>query len=203
MANTEPPAWPHAHPPINPMQLFTAWFREAHELEVPGPRAMVLATVSVYGLPTQRVVILREHDADALVFTSSATSRKGVDLARHPQAAAHFHWPGVNRQISFSGEVQQLSSPASDALFSSRPDRAKAVAMCSEQSAPLVSAQGLRAAVDGLANGASPLQRPASQVGYRLLPRSVEFWSGRDDELHDRLRFERGNGGWDWTALQP
>lgn len=207
MANSAPTedssAWPQSHPPGDPMELFAAWFRQTQEKKVSGPRAMVLATVSGAGMPSQRVVILREHDANGLVFVTSSTSRKGADLAQHPQAAAHFHWPAVNRQVSFSGTVKQLSSRESEALFDSRPARAKAVAMSSDQSAPLVSAQGLRAAVDSLANSTLELQRPASQVGYRLQPQSVEFWSGQDDELHDRLRFERGNYAWTWTALQP
>lgn len=185
------------------MELFAAWFQQAREHQVPGPRAMVLATATPQALPSQRVVILRDFGQEGLIFVSASTSRKGMELAENPQASGHFHWPSVNRQISFAGTVEILTPAESEALFSQCSPQAKAVAVGSQQSAPLLDPQQLHRSVDVLAADGSRLQRPASQVGYRLKPGSVEFWSGKDDELHDRLRFDRINGEWTSAPLQP
>lgn len=198
-----PPVWPSGPAPATPMELFAAWFQQAREQQVPGPRAMVLATATPQTLPSQRVVILREYGQTGLIFVSSSASRKGVELAANPQASGHFHWPSVNRQISFTGLVEVLTSAESEALFSQRSPQAKAVAVGSQQSAPLLDPRQLHRTVELLAADGSRLQRPDSQVGYRLNPGSVEFWSGNDDELHDRLRFERINGAWTSVRLQP
>ncbi|MDO5619221.1 MAG: pyridoxal 5'-phosphate synthase [Kocuria sp.] len=197
------PTWPHAPAPADPMELFAAWFRQAQEREVPGPRAMVLATVAPTGLPSQRVVILRDFSTNGLVFVSSAMSRKGVELARNAQAGAHFHWPALQRQISVAGAVEVLTPQVSDALFQERSPRAKAVAVGSEQSAPLLDAGDLHRHVEALAAHGSNLPRPATQVGYVLKPTAVEFWAGNDDELHNRLRFDQLNGRWNSVLLQP
>ncbi|HEX8870625.1 MAG TPA: pyridoxamine 5'-phosphate oxidase [Lentzea sp.] len=189
-------------PPADPIELLSSWFDSAVRREVREPFAMVLSTAAD-GRPSSRVVLFKHLRDGALVFAGSSTSRKGRELAANPYAAANFHWRETLQQITVTGVVERLSAEASDELFADRPRAAQAAAMVSLQSAPLQDEDVLRAGAESLVGCEEPLTRPHEWFGYQLVPDGVEFWQGRPDRLHRRLRYTRDERGWAPQRLQP
>ena len=192
-----------ADPPADPVTLLRNWLHAAVEYGVREPYAMVLATADAAGMPSSRVVLLKDVDPRGLVFTTHAASRKGTDLAARPYASATFYWQETLQQVHVAGAVEQLTPAESDALFAERPVSAQATTAASRQSAPLDDENALRQrAADLLATGAV-VARPDGWAGYRLAPSGIEFWHGSVDRLHRRLRYDLGPAGWTPQRLQP
>jgi pyridoxamine 5'-phosphate oxidase len=129
-------------------------------------------------------------------------SRKGDELSANPQAAAVFYWEPLHQQVRFEGRIEQLSPAEDDAYFAARPRGHQLAALTSEQSQP-TNAESLRARYEELERqyAGQPVPRPAHWGGYRLIPDVIEFWTQRDNRLHDRMRFRRGGpGGQTWSA---
>jgi pyridoxamine 5'-phosphate oxidase len=186
--------------PAEPMTLFRRWYREAEKAGVLQPDAMTLATASATGAPSARMVLFKGIEDGAFVFFSNYESRKGRDLAGNKRAALVFFWSATRHQVRVSGTVRRLSRTASSAYFHSRPRGAQLSALASRQSRVIASRAVLEAAVqelDLLHPVAVPL--PAEWGGYALHPAWIEFWEGRTDRLHDRLRYVRSRGG-DWRT---
>lgn len=190
-------------PPAGPLALLRRWLDDAAARGVREPRAFTLATVDPRGRPSSRTVLLKAVDQRGLVFTSHTGSRKGVDLAGTPSAAATFYLRELLQQINVEGAVEVLAGDASDALFAERPRSAQATAAVSQQSRPLESADRMRAAAEALLATDRPIARPAGWCGYRLVPDRVEFWHGSPDRLHRRLEYLRAGDGWRTARLQP
>jgi pyridoxamine 5'-phosphate oxidase len=192
------------HSDPDPFGQFATWFEQVRELE-PDPTAMALATATRDGRPSVRVVLLKGIDERGLVFYTNYESRKARELADTGLASLMFYWPSLNRQVRVEGTVEKVSGDESDAYFASRPQESRIAAAISPQSDPIAHREALDALYEQgrqhYAAGAVP--RPAFWGGYRVLPAQFEFWQGRENRLHDRLRYRRHAGGWTRDRLAP
>ena len=166
---------------------------------------VALATADAEGRPSVRMVLLRGADERGFVFHTNYNSRKAGELAANPYAALCFHWPTLEEQIRVEGRIERLPAPESDAYFGSRPRGSQLGAWASEQSAVLPARETLEEqyrAIERRFEG-SPVPRPPFWGGFRLVPDRIEFWFGRPDRLHDRLRYTRHGDGWQIERLYP
>jgi pyridoxamine 5'-phosphate oxidase len=179
------------------------WFTDVAGLDE--PNAAVLATAAADGTPSARTVLLKGFDARGLVFFTNRDSRKGVELAANPQASLVLPWHELQRQVIVVGDVEQVDDAESDAYFAARPREAQLGAWASAQSSVLPSREALDARLaDATARFEGvKVPRPPYWGGYRVVPRTVEFWQGRGGRLHDRLRFRRTADGWVVERLSP
>lgn len=191
----------------DPFVRFAAWYAEAEKATPEDPNAMVLSTVGPDGAPSARVVLLKSFDAGGFVFYTNTRSRKGRELAANPLAALTFHFRPLGRQVRIEGPVTPVAAEEADAYFASRPRGAQVGAWASDQSAPLSGRPALEARVAEVEarfrDGAVP--RPPHWSGYRLVPSCIEFWTGRDNRLHERELFQRTSpeGAWTVQLLYP
>jgi pyridoxamine 5'-phosphate oxidase len=167
---------------------------------------MTLATTATDGQPSARIVLLKEVSQDGFVFYTNYESRKGRELAANPRAALVFYWPQLERQVRITGEVVKTSRSESEAYFQNRPRGSQIAAWASWQSSPIPDRGVLEARVEKLerkyAGVNVPL--PPNWGGYRLRAESIEFWEGKPNRLHDRLRYTReAGGGWKIERLAP
>jgi len=191
------------HP--DPLQQFGAWFADAERAGLLEPNAMTLATSDPTGRPSARIVLLKEVTARGFVFYTDYRSRKGTELERNPQAALVFLWKELERQVRVTGSVARVTREESAAYFSSRPLGSRLGAWASEQSAVIPGREWLTTAL-----ARATAQHPTDDValpphwgGYRVAPDEVEFWQGRPDRLHDRVRYRHEDGRWVVERLSP
>ena len=189
----------------DPFVLFDRWFREAREAGLYLPESMALATSTADGRPSVRQVLLKASDERGFVFYTNYESRKGVEIAENPRAALAVHWPILQRQVRINGLVEKTTAAESQTYFSSRPHGSRIGAWASNQSSALQDREELerkfREARERFAAGDVPL--PPFWGGYRVIPETIEFWQGRANRLHDRLRFTRNGGEWTIDRLYP
>jgi pyridoxamine 5'-phosphate oxidase len=185
---------------------FARWFADAVTAALPEPNAMVLATADAAGRPSARTVLLKGYDVRGLTFFTNYHSRKGRELAENPYASAVFPWFAMHRQVVVCGGVQPVERAETEAYFAMRPRGAQLGAWASPQSTVLASRVELDAAVDELAARFpvdEPVPAPQHWGGFRVVPETVEFWQGRAERLHDRLRFRRTGNTWVVERLAP
>lgn len=189
----------------DPFALFDAWFAEATASELNDPNAMALATADAQGRLGLRTVLLKGHDARGFVFYTNQQSRKGADLAAHPQAALLFHWKSLRRQIRIEGPVSPVSDAEADAYFATRPRESQLGAWASDQSRPLASRALFEArfAEEQARFEGGPVPRPPHWSGYRVAPDRIEFWQDRAFRLHERRLFTRAGESWHEALLFP
>jgi len=186
------------------LEQLERWIDEAVRAELPEPNAMVLATADLDGIPSARTVLLKGLDDHGLTFFTNLRSRKGQELAANARAAVVFPWIELHRQVVVDGAVEPLAAAASDEYFGSRPRGAQLGAVASDQSHPVESRADLEEAYrEAEARHPDQVPRPAHWGGLRLRPDAVEFWQGRQDRLHDRLRFRHTAGEWVVERLAP
>ena len=197
--------------PADPIELFHAWLAEAERSEPNDPTAMALATVGEDGMPSSRMVLLKQADARGFVFYTNHESRKGRQLLAHPKAALLFHWKSLRRQVRVEGEVSTVGAEEADAYFASRPRQSQIGAWASDQSRPLESRYALEKRVARFAAkyAVGSVPRPPHWSGFRVRPRLIEFWSDGAFRLHDRVVYhhdedggQNGNG-WRTERLYP
>jgi len=189
----------------NPIALFRQWLADAGESEINDPEAACLATADASGMPSARMVLLKDVDDDGFVFYSNRESRKGRELTENPRSALCFHWKSLRRQVRVQGGVSPVSDAEADAYFASRNRQSQIGAWASQQSRPLESRFELERRVAGFTARfrLGPIPRPDYWHGYRLRPERIEFWQNRPFRLHDRLLYERQEAGWRTVRLYP
>lgn len=190
-------------PPPQPMGLVRQWIEQATARGVREPLALALATADVHGRASNRIVAVVDTTDLGLVFASHSTSQKGRELSATGWASGVFYWRETGQQLVLSGPVAQLTDAESDALWFGRPIPLHAMSAASRQSEPLADVRALRAEASRMEATGTALPRPARFVGYRLEPMAVEFWCADSDRLHRRLRYDRQDGGWRTSRLQP
>ena len=190
----------------DPLNEFRKWFEEARQTGVDQPEAMTLATATAAGVPSARVVLLKDVDAEGFVFFTNYRSRKAGELAANSRAALVVYWPGLKRQVRIEGTVERISPAESDAYFRTRPRESQLGAHASPQSETI----GDRAELERRFREAEArfdgkvIPRPPHWGGYRVKPVSVEFWQSGFARLHDRIIYERNSdGSWRKGRLAP
>lgn len=189
----------------DPVEQFRRWFDEALAAGLHEPNAMIVATASPDGLPSARVVLLKGFDRRGFVFYTNYEGRKGRELEENPRAALLFYWGELERQVRIEGTASRVSEEESDAYYAGRPRGSRLGALASEQSRVVGSREVLEGRIKNLEAEyeGRDVPRPAFWGGYRVEPEAMEFWQGRENRLHDRLVYRRGEVGWKMERLQP
>jgi pyridoxamine 5'-phosphate oxidase len=188
----------------DPIAQLQQWLDEAVEAGLPEPTAMTLATASPDGVPSARMVLLRGLDERGLAFFTNRRSAKGRELAANPRAAAVLHWQPLGHQVRVTGPVEVVSDEESDAYFAGRARGGQLSAWASPQSEEIASRQSLEDAVVELdARFPDTVPRPPHWGGFRIVPETVEFWTQRENRLHDRVRYTRDGAAWRSAVLAP
>ncbi len=189
----------------NPFELFHRWMNDAIAENLAEPNAVVVATAALDGKPSARVMLLRHADEHGFVFYTNYSSRKGKEIAQNPFAALVFFWQPLFRQIRVEGRIARVSAQESDAYFNSRPRGNQLSATASPQSQMIPDRAFLETRVKELdARYPHHILRPPHWGGYRVVPDVIEFWQGRENRLHDRLRYTRAKENtWKIERLAP
>lgn len=191
----------------NPMELFQKWF---YEVEASGgvdePNAMTVATLGLDGFPKNRVVLLKKYTYEGFIFYTNYESEKGRAIAQNPNVCISFFWPGMERQVIIKGKAEKIAENLSDGYFESRPEGSRLGAIVSDQSSVVPSRNFLEEKLRQLAKSyeGKEIERPKNWGGYIVKPVSIEFWQGRPNRLHDRIRYTlEENFEWKIERLAP
>ena len=190
----------------DPIRQFAKWLEQAIASNLPEPNAMTLATCTPDGHPSARIVLLKGADQRGFTFFTNYESRKGRELAANPLAALVCYWEDLHRQVRIEGTVEQVTPEESDAYHRTRPRGSQFGAWCSSQSEVIAGREVLEARLKELEErfGDGELPRPPYWGGSRVIPKMIEFWQGRANRLHDRIRYRRmDEGTWVRERLSP
>ncbi len=191
----------------NPMQLFKTWFHEVENSEgVDEPNAMTVSTIGLDGYPKNRVVLLKRYTHEGFVFYTNYNSEKGKAISKNPQLCISFFWPNMERQVIIKGKAEKIAENLSDGYFESRPKGSQLGALVSDQSSVISSRQVLEEELSQLEEEYKnkEVPRPEHWGGYLVKPESIEFWQGRPNRLHDRIRYSlKKDWNWKMERLAP
>jgi pyridoxamine 5'-phosphate oxidase len=190
----------------DPFTQFRTWLDAAIEAKLIEANAMAVATVGSDGIPSVRTVLLKELSADGFVFGTNFESLKGQQLAENPNVSLLFYWPALERQVRVTGTCEQTTPEESDNLFYKRPVEARVSAVASPQSQVIPDRAWIQEKTEklwqSLPEGEGP-PRPESWGGYRIRPTMFEFWQGRQNRMHDRIRYRLEGSDWIIERLAP
>ena len=189
----------------SPYKQFAKWWKQTLRLAIVEPNAMTLATASADGMPSARIVLLKEFNKDGFVFCTNYNSFKGQQLEENPKACLVFFWKEIERQVRITGLVEKISAEENDEYFYSRPKESQVSASISPQSQVIESREWLDDNFKKAkkTNG-KDISRPDHWGGYRVKPVIFEFWQGRPGRLHDRLQYSlQDDGTWKIERLAP
>ena len=177
--------------PDNPMELFQKWFFDAEKMESGEANAMNLATIGLDGFPKNRIVLLKRFTWEGFVFYTNYDSEKGKAIAKNNNVCLSFFWQGLERQVIIKGVAEKIAENLSDGYFESRPEGSKLGAWASEQSEIISSRDELDEKLIAMENKFrdNEIKRPENWGGYLIKPQVIEFWQGRPNRMHDRIRF--------------
>ncbi|WP_282051104.1 pyridoxamine 5'-phosphate oxidase [Maribacter aquivivus] len=191
----------------NPIQLFQTWFYEVEKSDgVDEPNAMTVSTVGLDGFPKSRVVLLKKYTHEGFIFYTNYNSEKGRAISENPKICISFFWANLERQIIIKGTAEKLAKNLSDGYFESRPDGSKLGALVSNQSTVIDSRSVLENKLTELEKeyDGKEIERPEHWGGYLVRPVSMEFWQGRPNRLHDRIRYTLTDDfDWNMERLAP
>ncbi|MEV8504250.1 pyridoxamine 5'-phosphate oxidase [Actinoplanes sp. NPDC051475] len=187
-------------------EQFGRWFADVLEYALPEPNAMIVATADATARPSARTVLLKGYDERGFVFFTNYTSRKGAEALENPQAGLVFPWFPMQRQVIVCGGVEKVTRAETEAYFATRPRGSRLGAWASPQSTVVPDRDavegGLAEAVERFGEDGE-VPAPPHWGGLRVVPETVEFWQGRSNRLHDRLRYRRTGDTWVVERLAP
>jgi len=191
---------------IDPIERFSQWLEQAKN--TPGitePTAMTLATSTLDGKPSARIVLLKGLDHRGFAFYSNMESRKGGEVRINPRAALCFYWMPLERQVRVEGQLEHVSAEEADTYFASRRRESQIGAWASRQSRPLAGREVLEKAVAEYTRRfeGRTVPRPPYWIGWRVVPESIEFWQQGDFRLHDREVYIRSGSVWNSRRMYP
>lgn len=193
--------------PENPIELFRTWFQNAEESEtVDETNAMTVAAVGSDGFPKSRVVLLKKYTWEGFIFYTNYSSEKGKAIAKNNNICLSFFWPALEQQIIIKGNAEKLAENLSDGYFESRPDGSKLGAWASAQSSVVKSRAFLDESLVTFEKKfkGEEIPRPPHWGGYLVKPISIEFWQGRPNRMHDRIRYSlEKDFSWKLERLAP
>ncbi|MDA9015167.1 pyridoxamine 5'-phosphate oxidase [Flavobacteriaceae bacterium] len=190
----------------DPLAFFRLWFEEADlHPEIDEANAMSLATLGLDDFPKARIVLLKALTEEGFEFYTNYQSEKGLSIAHHSKVGLTFFWPALERQVIIKGRAEQLSAETSDNYFKSRPKGSQLGAIVSEQSKVITDRSILEAKLDALKIEYQDknVERPQHWGGYNVAPKCIEFWQGRPNRLHDRVRCQWHGSFWNIERLAP
>lgn len=190
----------------DPIVQFDKWWEEALRSNIDEVNAMTLATATTTGIPSARIVLLKEYNKEGFVFFTNYKSHKGNELLENAGACLVFFWKELERQVRIWGRADKIPAAASDAYFSSRPQESQLGAWASEQSSVITGREVIeeRSIQYQQQFGNEPIPRPEWWGGYIVKPHSIEFWQGRPGRLHDRIQYSaEEKGAWKIERLAP
>ncbi|MEI6585825.1 MAG: pyridoxamine 5'-phosphate oxidase [Sediminibacterium sp.] len=190
----------------NPFEQFTRWFDEALNAEIEEVNAMTLATASLQGIPSARIVLLKGYDQNGFVFFTNYNSQKGKDIAENPYASLVFFWKELERQVRIDGRIEKIHASESDAYFQSRPASSRIGAWSSPQSTVITDRSIIENNYVHFEKefGENYIPRPNHWGGYVVKPTAIEFWQGRSSRMHDRMHYKlNANHSWTLERLAP
>jgi pyridoxamine 5'-phosphate oxidase len=191
----------------NPFTQFSKWFEEARAGGGMEANAMTLSTVNPDGMPSARIVLLKDMDERGFVFYTNYNSAKGQAIAANPRVCLNFFWGEFERQVRISGTAEKVSREESEAYFRTRPVESRLGALASEQSSVIESREVLeerfRALQEEYSGNEDAIPLPPHWGGYRVTPHEIEFWQGRVGRLHDRIVFTKHGNAWTISRRSP
>jgi pyridoxamine 5'-phosphate oxidase len=188
----------------NPFKQFEKWFDEVLKSGFLEPNAMTVATASKEGKPTARILLLKGFDESGFMFYTNYKSRKGRDLEENPYASLLFFWDKLERQVRIEGKVQKLTKEESEAYFNTRPYKSRVGAWASPQSSVIEDRNVIvKDFLKYMLKFKTHVPLPPVWGGYRLIPDLFEYWQGRPNRLHDRIRYRKIKSEWKIERLAP
>ena len=191
----------------NPIDLFGQWFNEAKKTEINDPNALSLATVGKNGIPSVRMVLLKDFNSDGFVFYTNLNSRKSEEIKSNANASMCFHWKSLLRQVRITGEISKVSDTDADNYYNSRSYGSRIGAWASNQSSILKSRDELLKSIEEFKKkypNENNVPRPKHWSGWNLTPHEIEFWLDGKNRIHERLRYtKKNNNDWEKNLLNP
>ena len=191
----------------NPIELFKEWFNEAKKTEINDPNVFTLATADKNGIPSARMILLKDYSQNGFIFYTNLNSKKSSDLKENPNASLCFHWKSLLRQIRITGKVSKVSDKESDAYYKTRSYDSRVGAWASKQSSVLKNREELHKLIENFKKkypNENNIPRPDHWSGWSLNPNSIEFWLDGENRIHQRLKYIKNNNNkWEKILLNP